>query len=147
MTSDSLAAESITSGGQFAVNSDARGPSSQPSHSTTTNNTDTSNAIQLDPAPDAEARQASEGWNETAQLNASRSLNQDSSTATGASISDFTNQQPKGRNLQEGGFDSNAPNASFNTDISSRKDPGRAALSQFVSQIVMRGSNDNARPC
>ena len=46
----------------------------QPSYSTTTNTTDTSNATKLDPAPDAESRDAQQGWGEEAQLNAGRGL-------------------------------------------------------------------------
>lgn len=37
--------------------------------------------------------------------------------------------KPHGKNITEGGFDSDAPNASFNTtDIGGKKDPGRAAM-------------------
>lgn len=145
VTSDSLAAESIQEGGSFAANSDARGPNSQPSYSTTTNTTDVSNATRLDPAPDAEARQASEEWSEAEQLNAGSKLGKESGVGStyNSSVGDSTNQSgdvdvggrymPKGDNLQEGGFDSSAPNASFNTDVGSKKDPGRAALGRFVS--------------
>jgi len=39
---------------------------------------------------------------------------------------------PKGRNLTEGGFESNdRNNASFNSEIGSRKDPGRLAEAKF----------------
>lgn len=55
VTSDSLAAESIRAGGGFASNPRA-GAMKQPSASTTTNNTDTSAAKVLAPAPDAEMR-------------------------------------------------------------------------------------------
>ena len=170
VTSDSLAAESIQEGGSFAANSDSRGPMDQPSYSTTANNMDTSNATRLAPAPDAEARLASEGWNETAQLNAGSRLGKDAgigptynipSGGGGAGLSGSTNQaygtgngapapgyvsnpassmgdnfQPKGQNLTEGGFDSNAPNASFNTDIGGKNDPGRAALNEMQDSNV-----------
>lgn len=40
--------------------------------------------------------------------------------------------KPKGKNITEGGFDSNAPNASFNNaEIGSKKDPGRVAEAKF----------------
>ena len=42
---------------------------SQPSSSLTANTTDTSSATRLDPAVDAEARQVSEEWSESAALN------------------------------------------------------------------------------
>lgn len=35
--------------------------------------------------------------------------------------------KPHGKNITEGGFDSNAPYASFNQDIGTEKDPGRLA--------------------
>jgi len=72
ITSDSLAAESLNSGGSFA--SGHAGISGQPSKGSTAANEDTSSAIKLDAASDAEARQATEEWNESAQLNAGRGL-------------------------------------------------------------------------
>lgn len=164
VTSDSLAAESAKSGGDFASNTN---PSilSQPSASTTANNTDISGATTLEPAPDAEARQAQESWSESAQLNAGRGLGKEAgvgptynttggssggkpyntTTGSGANIgtapSYVAAQQhsselggkavPHGKNITEGGFDSDAPNASFSTDIGSKKDPGRAAVGNF----------------
>lgn len=135
VTSDSLAAESVQEGGSFAANSDARGPMSQPSYSTNTNTTDVSNATRLEPAPDAEARGATEEWNEAAQLNAGGKLTggttKPTSTEPGESVS-----MPKGKDITEGGFDPNAPNASYNTAIGSKKDPGRAALGKFEAENV-----------
>ncbi|KAF2169872.1 hypothetical protein M409DRAFT_20286 [Zasmidium cellare ATCC 36951] len=142
VTSDSLAGESIQQGGSFAANSDARGPIGQPSYSTTTNTTDVSNATRLDPAPDAEARLASSEWSEAEQLNAGSKLGKESGVGPtyNASVSSSTNQgdnfAPKGKNLQEGGFDSSAPNASFNSDVGGKKDPGRVALGQFEQENV-----------
>ena len=46
----------------------------QPSKSVNTNTTDTSGATQLDPAPDAEARQAKNDWKEETQLQAGSEL-------------------------------------------------------------------------
>ena len=74
VTSDSLAGESIKSGGSFAANSDARGVMDQPSSSTNTNNTDMSGATTLDAAPNADARDAREAWSESLQLNAGSQL-------------------------------------------------------------------------
>ena len=144
VTSDSLAAESIQAGGSFAANSDARGPMDQPSYSTTTNTADVSNATRLDPAVDAEARQASEEWNENAQLNAGIGLGKDAGRGPTWNIpSNSTNQGgddarggdwPKGKDLNEGGFDSDAPNASYSTEIGTKKDPGREALKRFEEE-------------
>lgn len=46
----------------------------------------------------------------------------------GQSTADVVAPKPKGQNLQEGGFDSGAPNASFGGDIGGKNDPGRVAL-------------------
>ncbi|KAI9678006.1 MAG: hypothetical protein M1817_005950 [Caeruleum heppii] len=73
VTSDSLAAESTRQGGGFAANRDSD-PSGVPSKSTTANTTDTSSATKLDPAPDAETRQAQEDWQESAQLKGAAGL-------------------------------------------------------------------------
>ena len=51
------------------------------------------------------------------------------------------NPKPKGKNLTEGGFDSDAPNASFNTDIGSEEDPGRLAEHKYQKREAI-GSND-----
>ncbi|KAI4842892.1 hypothetical protein E4T44_07054 [Aureobasidium sp. EXF-8845] len=134
VTSDSLAAESLQNGGTFGLGNHAAA-SQQPSASTTTNNTDTSGATTLPAAPDAEARQALEGWNEDAQFNSARGVHgNNSGTATpptssylaNSSIAGFT--APHGKNITEGGFDGTAPNASFNSDIGGENDPGRKAL-------------------
>lgn len=36
--------------------------------------------------------------------------------------------KPHGKNITEGGFDSGAPNASFNNEVGTKKDPARAAI-------------------
>ncbi|ORY14422.1 hypothetical protein BCR34DRAFT_232504 [Clohesyomyces aquaticus] len=74
VTSDSLAAESKS----FGEGNAKAVISKQPSKSTNTNNTDISNATRLEPAPDAEAREAQEGWSETSQLNAGQGLGKES---------------------------------------------------------------------
>ena len=151
VTSDSVAAESIRGGGSFAANADSRGPMDQPSHSTNTNTTDTSGATRLDPAPDAEARKASEEWSENAQMNAGLGLGKEAGRGptwnTTSGEGDATNRaaggggsegvdKPKGENLTEGGFDADAPNASFTTDIGGEDDPGRAALGRMEAANV-----------
>jgi len=146
VTSDSLAAESANSGGDFASNTN---PSvlSQPSRSSTAANTDTSGATTLQPAPDAEARLAQEGWSESASIKAGRDLDTvggkpyNTTTGSGVNVGEApsyvnSNSQagakaPHGKNITEGGFDSDAPNASFNNDIGGKNDPGRAALGEF----------------
>ncbi|KAF2462182.1 hypothetical protein BDY21DRAFT_368292 [Lineolata rhizophorae] len=72
--SDSLAAESMKGSGEFASNIEGAGNYKQPAGSNTTNAPDASAARVLDPAPDAETREAQTEWNESAQLNAGRGL-------------------------------------------------------------------------
>ncbi|KAL1297399.1 hypothetical protein AAFC00_004934 [Neodothiora populina] len=163
VTSDSLAGESAKSGGDFASNTN---PSvlNQPSSSTTSNTTDISGATVLDAAPDAEARQAQESWSETSQLNAGIGLGKtagrgptwapgapapgdgsyNTTTGSGANVGaapSYVNAGgatggPHGKNLTEGGFDSDGPNASFNNDIGGKNDPGRAALGNFQTRAA-----------
>lgn len=45
--------------------------------------------------------------------------------------------KPKGKNLTEGGFDNSASkNASFNSDIGTKQDPGRVAESRFQHEMA-----------
>lgn len=60
-----------------------------------------------------------------------------------ADITDgYQHQKPKGNNLTEGGFSSDAPNASFTSEIGSTQDPGRAAENKF--QRVTQESGPDA---
>ncbi|KAK5130432.1 hypothetical protein LTR08_002131 [Meristemomyces frigidus] len=176
VTSDSLAGESVQSGGSFAANSDARGVMDQPSSSTNTNNTDISGATTLNAAPNADARDAKEAWSESSKINAGEGLSSSSGSGESRSggSSTFTTSggssgfpssggdensnpssgsgsggrsgngsgstggaaQPKGDNLQEGGFSSEDPNSSFDTDIGGKNDPGRAALGTMEASNV-----------
>ena len=144
-TSDSLAAESMEQGGSFAQGQGAAA-SSQPSRSTTSNNTDTSGASTLDAAPDAAARRdGSNGQDQyggpgsgatgggdatynTSQGGGPSSYSGEAPSATGGSYG-LTDEQakPKGKNITEGGFSSDDPNASFSQDIGSSDDPSRGA--------------------
>ncbi|PNS16416.1 hypothetical protein CAC42_150 [Sphaceloma murrayae] len=137
ITSDSLAGESLASGGDFGSTTGAAA-SMQPSASTTTNTTDTTNATILAAAPDAEARQAKEDWSEAAQLNAGREITGKNAAFGGsadandnAASQDDGRFQPKGASLTEGGFQGTEPNASFGTGIGGKGDPGRVALEGF----------------
>ena len=54
--------------------------------------------------------------------------------------------KPKGKNITEGGFDSSAPNASFNNaEIGSKKDPGRVAEANYQLRDAQPGA-DAGRP-
>lgn len=143
MTADSLAAESLKSGGDFAATTGAAA-SSVPSKSSTAANTDISGATVLDAAPDAEARQTTEGWNESAQLNAGRNLGRSSGGSGGADVQDSGIFKPKGEGLTEGGFDSGAPNASFNQAIGTNKDPGREALASMLKSDAQNAADSGA---
>ncbi|GAB7353751.1 hypothetical protein MBLNU459_g4144t1 [Dothideomycetes sp. NU459] len=166
ITSDSLAAESLSQGGSFGSNTSAFA-SAQPSASTTANNTDTSGATVLAPAPDAEARQAAEDWSEAAQLNAGRGLASgggkagkgayNTTTGSGANVgaapsaafaAPAGSDGPAGKNLTEGGFDSDGPNASFGAvgEVGGRKDPGRAALGEMLKSNAGSGASAGGGP-
>lgn len=54
--------------------------------------------------------------------------------------------KPKGQNISEGGFDSGAPNASFNSDIGGKNDPGRAALQGLQRADAQAGGDAGAGP-
>jgi hypothetical protein len=78
VTSDSLAAESLKNEGDFGAGNPKAAASKQPSASTNTNTTDTDNARRLDPAVDAQAREAQEGWSEESSLKAGKGLGRES---------------------------------------------------------------------
>jgi hypothetical protein len=58
-----------------------------------------------------------------------------------ASTGTTENFKPKGTNITEGGFDSNAPNASFNNDIGGKNDPGRVAEQQMANATAKTGAS------
>jgi len=158
VASDSLAAESTRSGGGFSSNPNST-PLGVSGSNSTFANTNTSGATRLDPASDAETRMAQEDWAEerkvgsgaTSYPNAaggqSKALAVEDTTGsyqTGGNTSSagtapsYVNSQgrdesgPHGKNVTEGGFESNdRKNASFNGDIGGKNDPGRAAISGF----------------
>jgi hypothetical protein len=180
VTSDSLAAESLSHHGAFGAGNPKAAASDQSSSSTTTNTTDTSAARKLDSAVNSEAREAQEGWSENAKLTAGGGLGRKdagivptyntsggggghaSSTGGHASSAgsgntsasghvptaptgsypahaDPSTQKPKGKNITEGGFDTGAPNASFNSDIGDKNDPGRRAEANFQNRDAQPG--------
>lgn len=129
---------------------------SQPSKSTTTNTTDTSGATRLEPAPDAEARQASEEWSENAALNTGLGQGKEGGGGAGGTsggLSDTTNTaavggvaepginppsqpgefKPAGKSITEGGFDAPEQSAQF-PEPGSKNDPGRVALGGFQEE-------------
>jgi len=167
VASDSLAAESTRSGGGFAENRGGE-PLGVSGSNSTFANTNTSGATRLDPASDAEARQAQEDWAEEKKLgsagtypdalggqakglaveNTQRSGTGGSNSGNGATAPSYVSSQyikddkPKGQNLTEGGFDSNdSKNASFTTDIGSKNDPGRLAEQKFQRENMQNAGD------
>lgn len=66
-------------------------------------------------------------------------------------ISDVTglpsNAKPKGKNLQEGGFDSDPKyNASFNNQIGNRQDPGRVGENNLLRRVAESGPDTAGGP-
>ena len=113
-------------------------------------NTNTSGATRLDPAPDKEARSSDSGSYPRSLGGQAKNLavedtSNSSDTRLGGTSSagvapSYVNSQadgglPKGKNLSEGGFESNDDkNASFTTDIGGKDDPGRLAEEKFQRQ-------------
>lgn len=181
ITSDSLAAESLKSGGDFAAGQGAAA-SGVPSKSTTANTTDTSGATTLKPAADAASRDSSAGTGSTRasthhDITSGNSKKSSTSTigsslggssTTGSSSAGSSSlggvsssglaaggkssyagavgrqgastDNPKGSNITEGGFDSSAPNASFNNEIGTKNDPGRVAEAKFEADAAQTGA-------
>ncbi|KAL2073407.1 hypothetical protein VTL71DRAFT_10731 [Oculimacula yallundae] len=155
VASDSLAADSTRSGGDFSQNRNSE-PQGVSGANSTFANENTSGARRIDPAVDAEARMAEDDWAEEKKLGAAtssttypdavggqRGSNAESGGSenrTGTAPS-YVNSQfndtagPKGKNLHEGGFESrDANNASFNSEIGSKNDPSRLAEREFQRQ-------------
>lgn len=117
-------------------------------------NTNTSGATRLDPASDAEARLAESDWAEEKKLGDASSTSysgpqtssQTPSGNGGTAPSYITSQnladgKPKGKNLT-GGFDSSdGKNASFNSEIGGKNDPGRLAEQKFERENAQAGNN------
>lgn len=141
VASDSLAAESSRADGGFSENRNGE-PLGVSGANSVFANENTSAATRLHPASDAEARMAQEDWAEEKKLGAAATTYQTQSPSNGGSSAgtapSYVNSQfqdrsgPKGENLTEGGFDSyGAKNASFDSEIGSRDDPGRLAEQKF----------------
>ena len=156
ITSDSLAAESLASGGDFA-DGDATA-SGVPSGSTTANVTDDSGASILSAAPDAQSRgDRFEGTTDFAPAPSAGSGSGDGAydAERGAPAQNVDTApsyvdaqlpdgalKPKGKNLTEGGaVDVDAPNASFNDEIGTKNDPGRLAEADFQKMNARAGAD------
>ncbi|KAF2126951.1 hypothetical protein P153DRAFT_399031 [Dothidotthia symphoricarpi CBS 119687] len=159
VTSDSLAAESSS----FGAGNPKAAVSQQPSASTTTNTTDTSNATRLDPAIDAETRGAQEGWSEESQLKAGQQLGikglgkesgvgptwntvksgpgAASVAPTGTNPSDVKDGKPKGANLTE---DNELHGRTVFGQVGTMQDPGRVAESEFGKKDAVTGGPKDA---
>ncbi|KAI9742177.1 MAG: hypothetical protein M1818_004077 [Claussenomyces sp. TS43310] len=142
VASDSLAAESDG----FSQNRGGE-PLGVTGANSTFANTNTSGADTLSPAPNATSRLSGDEV-EGKHLQQDKAIgvtDTTGSSATGGASSNadlaptYVNSQyvdtgkPKGANLTDGGFDSDAKNASFSTDIGSENDPGRAAEQKFAT--------------
>ncbi|KAK6597844.1 hypothetical protein H4I96_08796 [Botrytis cinerea] len=138
IASDSLAAESTRAGGGFAENRDGE-PLGVAGANSTFANTNVSGATRLDPASDAEARMATEDWAEEKKLGVTGSYQKDAGNPNSGG-------NPKGKNLTEGGFESNdAKNASFTSEIGSKNDPSRLA-EQKMQRENAQSANDAGFP-
>jgi hypothetical protein len=124
-----------------------------------------SGATRLDPASDAEARKAQEDWAQEKHYGSQSTSyptalgGQKASASglggyvtgradTGGVAPSYVSSQfmdtagPKGSNLTEGGFKSDdSKNASFNSEIGQRNDPGRLAELKFQRQNADTAGN------
>ena len=165
VTSDSLAAESVRSGGDFAENRGSEPLKVKGSNSTLAND-DTSAATTLPPARDAESRDDQSQSQDTSSSSEQPGGVKDDEEAGGqsnipaktsaeglsgdgaveksgpdvdAAPSYVTNlaventAKPKGKNITEGGFDSDDTNSAM-PEPGSEDDPGRASLQGFQNQ-------------
>ncbi|TVY15224.1 hypothetical protein LARI1_G005434 [Lachnellula arida] len=171
VANDSLAEESTRADGGFASNRGSEPQGVSGSNSTFANK-NTSGARRLDPASDAEARQAEGDWAEEKKFGGAGTYpdaaggqakglavtdTQGSSQTGGTSSNAGTAPSyvasqyvdgagPKGNNLTEGGFESNdSKNASWNQDIGGENDPGRLAEQKFERQNAGVGSAGQPR--
>lgn len=167
ITSDSLAAESVNSGGDFGANNSKATPGGQPSQGTTTNTTDTSGATILQPSHDANSRADDRpspsdqlggkdvGRGPTYNTQSASTTSSDSTavhdTTTGGrsnagiaptyiNAHELTDQKekPKGSNLTEGEF---AGEAKVITDIGGKKDPARLAEQKLAGINAQAGGD------
>lgn len=149
--SDSLAAESIKAGGAFASN--PGGASAQSSAGSTLANQDTSNATKLEPASSAAQRSTADSEAAAAAADVNKPSGAYTTVAGGhrgsgageapsyVNAGDNSSQKPAGEGLKEGGFNADAPNASFSTDIGGKNDPGRVAEQKFANLNARAGGN------
>ena len=123
----------------------------------------------LEPAPDAETRGAQAAWQESSEPKGGRSTRsagttgdqgKDDGTTSGGSKVDIApsyvtldvlnppvSAKPQGKNLTEGGFDSDdSKNASFNADIGSEDDPSRLAEGAFQRREAESGPDAGGGP-
>ena len=133
---ESLAAESYKEGGAFASNQGIRTENLQSS--------DTSRAAKLDPAPNAQYREAAHdttSYNAASYDEATGRSDAKPKSDAGTAPSYVNNQYirdpkgPHGKNLQEGGWDDSKTRdglqAALNAEPGSEDDPARAAEYQF----------------
>lgn len=127
-------------------------------------NTSTANADTLPAAPDASSRLSDAdraGTTYTTQDKAT-AVTDTSGSATTAGASSAAGvapsyvsapraaaaaEGPKGKNLTEGGFESDdSKNASWSTDVGGSGDPGRAAEQRFAKEAAVRDGAANGLP-
>jgi hypothetical protein len=148
IAADSLAAESVRSGGVFSQNPDSQPLGVMGSHSTFAN-TDVSSAKELPPAPNAEARLAEEDWStDFVHISSATQASPVGAEASGSPsrvaptyidpvVHNMGSAKPKGKGLTEGGFESDpARNASFMSEIGSADDPGIKSEIKFESEMA-----------
>jgi hypothetical protein len=103
VTSDSLAGESLKNSGSFGEGNPKAAVSKQPSSSTTTNTTDTTNATKLDAAVNSEAREAQQGWDEEKIMSSAKGLGKESGVGpTYVGVGSSVNSSGETRSISTG---------------------------------------------
>ncbi|KAH7385931.1 hypothetical protein BKA66DRAFT_511269 [Pyrenochaeta sp. MPI-SDFR-AT-0127] len=137
ITSDSLAAESLKTDGDFGAGNPKAAVSGQPSSSTTTNTTDTSNATRLDPAVDAQAREAEEGWGEEKTISSAKGLGKESGVGpTYNSLGSAVNSSGLARGVSTG-------TSGFDTGVQGNIAPIEAYAGQDLEEGVYKPKGKN----
>ena len=161
VVSDSLAAESTREGGEFSENRNTQ-PVGAKGSTPTSANTNTSGATKLDPAQDAEAREAnSKKQTKISSSSSSTEKKSEGFRAPGTSggsehshagvAPSYVNSQfvdhgkPKGKFLIEDD-ELHGKNASFNNEIGTKNDPGRLAEEKFAQQNAKKEGNSAGMP-
>ena len=140
--SDSLAGESIASGGAFATKNPGVGVDPQPAHGTTTNTTDTSSARELPPAANAASRSEQSKGGGRGDVSSGAGAGTDVSTSNSTSTSTNVGTGTVGGNNSSFGPSSNSDGGSGNPS-GAASTTGIAGTAPTYVNAAQQGRNPN----